>query len=106
MSQQEMKAKVDAVMTQVGRTVAAFEIAQHGLMCTSKATLRAEANAEAAALRRAVEAAIDQAVADENERCAEVCIAVAAPYQAAGASVAIECAAAIRSATPAAEEDV
>jgi hypothetical protein len=34
----------------------------------------------------------------EMERCAEVCIADAAPYQAAGASVAIECAAAIRSA--------
>jgi hypothetical protein len=34
--------------------------------------------------------------AAEREACAKVCESVAAPYQAAGASVALECAVAIR----------
>lgn len=43
-----------------------------------------------------VRSLIAAAVERERERCAKVCEEVAAPYQAAGASVALECAAAIR----------
>lgn len=53
-------------------------------------------NSEFRRLTRFAELVAQHAAQQEREWCAQVCEAVASPYQAAGASVALECAAAIR----------